>query len=114
MQPREDQGNVAVRIEDLVNELEERKKDLERFIKAKPIYHATKDLKLRIAKETLRERGQGTSVGLIKDLIGTHTADEEANLKQIEMTFKAKVHLIEATKAQLNGWQSINKHISNT
>lgn len=106
--------DVACRIEDLCNELEERKKDLEVFIKTKPIYHAVRDLKKRTAVETAKQRAKGTPVTIIKDIVSGEVDAEEGQLKQIEMEFKAKLHLIDAAKAQLMGWQSINKHFPET
>ena len=106
--------DVSARIEDSCNELEERKKDLEKFVRAKPIYHAVRDLKKRAAVETAKLRAAKVQATLIKDIVSGEVDAEEGHLKQIEMEFKAQLHLIEATKAQLMGWQSIGKHFSET
>lgn len=106
--------DVSMRIEDLCNELEERKKDLQDFVAAKPIYHAIRDLKKRTAIETVKQRAKGTPATITKDIVSGEVDAEEGHLKQIEMELKAKVVLIEATKAQLMGFQSIFKHFPET
>lgn len=106
--------DVAYRIEDLCNELEERKKDLQVFVAAKPIYNAIRDLKKRAAVETAKQRSKGTPATIIKDIVSGEVDAEEAHLKQMEMELKAKIVLIEATKAQLMGFQSIFKHFPET
>ena len=106
--------DVARKIESLCNELEERKKDLQNFVADKPIYNAIRDLKKRVAVETAKQRAKGTPATIIKDIVSGEVDAEEAHLKQTEMELKAKLALIDATKAQLNGWQSINKHFPET
>lgn len=106
--------DISMRIEDLANELEDRKKDLQDFVATKPMYHAIRDLKKRTAVETAKQRAKGTPATVIKDIVGGEVDAEEAQIKQIKMEFDAKRDLIDATKAQLMGFQSIFKYFPET
>lgn len=68
------------------------------------------DKKLGIAIITLREEGK-FPVTLIEKIAKKLCADERYKMELAEGLYKACISNLEALKAQLNGYQSIYKHL---
>ena len=108
-------SQVAFRIEDLCNEIEERKKGLENFVKSKKLRKTLVALNKKIEIETLKAKfDDKLPISLIGNIIKGKCSEEFGDYEQADIEYRSAVKLIEATEAQLNGFQSINRYLDKT
>lgn len=102
---------VAYRIEELCDELEERKKGLEVFVKSKKLAKSLIALNKKIEIETVKAKfDDKIPISIIGNIVKGKCADEFGDYEQADIEYRSAVKLMEATEAQLTGFQSINKY----
>lgn len=106
--------DVALRIEDCCSDLEELIKEIQDFVKQKKF--STAKMLYRKAMETATRTliADKNPVGTVKMLAEGKCAAEEGKVIEAEIEWKALNARLEARKAILNGWQSVNRHLSYT
>lgn len=103
---------VASKIEELCSELEERKKGLEAFVKLGKLRKTLIALNKKIEIETVKAKFDNKMpVSIIGNIVKGKCADEFGDYEQADIEYRSAVKLIEATEAQLNGWQSYNRYL---
>ncbi len=103
--------NVALHMQTIIARLAEINQNSKSLIEAKA--KSTQDYKTSRAVYAAKAKGDGMAVTLIK-----HHAEGEASKEEYDMivaTESLKAHWIhmENLKAQLNAYQSINRHLAN-
>lgn len=104
--------DVAKRIEAINNELAERRKWLESFVRSHRIPNALKDYKKAIELTSAKLRADGTPATLVDKLAQGRCAEKEADLEQAKIEYRAACVLMDAAENEKNGWQSIYKRLS--
>ena len=104
---------VAKRIEDIIKEIGKCRREIEakglRRAKAIAMY----DFRMGDAEETLKTEGK-FPVTLIRDLAKKLCHKDREELEIAEMEYKACISNLMALQAQLNGYQSIFRHLDST
>lgn len=93
-----------------IEQLENLKNDLETtsLIKAT----TSRDYDKNMALVTLKLRSEGTPASIIERLARGECADAKFDMEFAETKYKNVINIIHLTQAQLNGFQSINRHLS--
>lgn len=104
---------VAERIEGLIKAIGLARREIEAkgLEKAKTI--ALYDVKLGSAIQTLREEGNFPAT-LIEKIAKKLCADEREKMETADILYKACISNLQAMMAQLNGYQSIFRHLEVT
>jgi hypothetical protein len=103
---------VAIKIEELCKELDTRKEGLEAFVKLQKLRKALVALNKKIEIETVKAKfDDKMPVSIIGNIVKGKCADEFGDYEQADIEYRSAVKLIEATEAQLNGWQSYNRYL---
>ena len=106
--------DVSARIEDCCGDLEELVKEIQGFVKQKKVSTAKMLYRKAMEKATRTLIADGNPVGTVKMLSEGACAAEEGKVIEAEIEWKALNVRLEARKAILNGWQSVNRHLSIT
>ena len=103
---------VAAKIQRKIDELESFRQRLNQFVANKELSRATVNYEKAkgIEVETLKANGQPVSV--IDSIAKGNCAEQKGDLVQAEITYKALTLNIHVLESQLNGFQSINRHLS--
>ena len=102
---------ISVKIASLCDELEVRKEGLENFVKSKKLCKSLTALNKKIEIETIKAKfDDKLQVSLIGNIVKGKCAEEFGDYEQADIEYRSAVKLIEATEAQLTGFQSIGKY----
>lgn len=101
---------VAKHINLKITELEAIKKELPALAEAKAIAIVKYEKNLAIEMEHLFS--QGTPTTILEKLARGTCADEKGAMDLTDSAYKNCLKIIEITEAQLNGYQSINRYLS--
>ena len=101
---------VAKAIEDVINEIGVFRKQLENkgILKAEAIKNY--DMRMKVAIVTLKDEGKFPAT-LIEKIAKGLCAEDRYQMELGDIGYKACICNIEALKAQLNGFQSIFRHL---
>ena len=102
---------VAKQIEQKIHLLEKGRGGLKELAKNKADTLGAYRKAIEIATITLR--AEGTPVTLIKDLARGACNEQERNMDLAESLYKIQMTKLDSIKAELNGWQSINRFLDN-
>ena len=97
-------------IEKLISEIGHCRREIETKGNARAHAISNYDKQLKIAIVTLRESGKFPAT-LIEKIAKGVCSDHRLTLELAEVGYKACISNLEALKAQLNGYQSIYKHL---
>lgn len=97
-------------IEKIISEIGHCRRDIETKGNARANAISNYDKQLKIAIITLREAGKFPAT-LIEKIAKGVCSDHRLTLELAEVGYKACISNLEALKAQLNGYQSIYKHL---
>lgn len=97
-------------IEKLISEIGHCRRDIETKGNARAKAISNYDKQLKIAIVTLKEAGKFPAT-LIEKIAKGVCSDHRLTLELAEVGYKACISNLEALKAQLNGYQSIYKHL---
>ena len=97
-------------IEKLISEIGHCRREIETKGNARARAISNYDKQLRIAIVVLREEGKFPAT-LIEKIAKGVCCDHREQLELAEVGYKACISNLEALKAQLNGYQSIYKHL---
>ncbi len=97
-------------IEKLISEIGHCRREIEAKGNARANAISNYDKQLKIAIVTLREAGKFPAT-LIEKIAKGVCSDHRLTLELAEVGYKACISNLEALKAQLNGYQSIYKHL---
>ncbi len=97
-------------IEKLISEIGKCRREIETKGNARAMAISNYDKQLKIAIVTLKEAGKFPAT-LIEKIAKGVCADHREQLELAEVGYKACISNLEALKAQLNGYQSIYKHL---
>jgi len=97
-------------IEKLISEIGHCRREIEAKGNARAKAISNYDKQLKIAIVVLREEGK-FPVTLIEKIAKGVCSDHRLQLELAEVGYKACISNLEALKAQLNGYQSIYKHL---
>ena len=103
---------VAQHIEEIIDALKEEGKLSKDLVEAKAKTAAAYDKAMGVNTAALKAAGKPTT--LIKDLARRDAADELYAKIVAEETLKAHYSRMENLRAQMNGYQSINKYLDST
>lgn len=104
---------VAKHMEKIISRLTEESLASEELIDA--MSQATAKYKKERAVQEMRKKGEGVAVTMVKHQAeGGVVADLEADMIKATQSLKAHFAKREDLRAQLNGWQSINKYLDST
>lgn len=101
---------VAECIEGLIKEIGKCRREIEAKGLEKARTLALYDVKLGGAIQILREEGKFPAT-LIEKIAKKLCADDRKAMEEADILYKACISNLEALKAQLNGYQSIFRHI---
>ena len=104
---------VAKRIEDIVKEIGEFRRQIEGKGKERAGAISNYDMRLGIAIVTLKEEGKYPAT-LIEKIAKKLCAMDRERLELAESGYKACISNLTALQAQLNGYQSIFRHLDST
>ncbi len=97
-------------IEKIIKEIGDCRREIETKGNARANAISNYDKQLKIAIVTLREAGKFPAT-LIEKIAKGVCSDHRLTLELAEVGYKACISNLEALKAQLNGYQSIYKHL---
>lgn len=97
-------------IQNIVSEIGGCRREIETKGNARAKAISNYDKQLKIAIVTLREEGK-FPVTLIEKIAKGVCSDHREKLELAEVGYKACISNLEALKAQLNGYQSVYKHL---
>lgn len=97
-------------IEKLISEIGHCRRDIETKGNARAHAISNYDKQLKIAIVTLKENGKFPAT-LIEKIAKGVCSDHRLTLELAEVGYKACISNLEALKAQLNGYQSIYRHL---
>jgi len=100
-------------IEKLIKEIGKCRREIEDKGNARAKAISNYDKQLKIAIVTLRDEGK-FPVTLIEKIAKGVCSDHREKLELAEVAYKACISNLEALKAQLNGYQSIFRHMDET
>ena len=104
---------IAQRIEKLIIEIGKCRREIESRGNERAKAISNYDMRLGIAIATLKDEGK-CPVTIIEKIAKKFCAPDRERLELAESGYKACISNLEALKAQLNGYQSIYKHLDNT
>lgn len=97
-------------IEKIISEIGKCRREIEKKGNARAKAISNYDKQLKIAIVTLKEEGKFPAT-LIEKIAKGVCSDHREQLELAEVAYKACISNLEALKAQLNGYQSIYKHL---
>ena len=103
---------IAKQIESTIETIRAEGKRSEALIQAKAETMRVYDKAVAVTSATLRAGGM--PVGMIKDQAKGDASQLMCEMTVATETLKAHWHRLEYLKAQLNGYQSINRHLDST
>jgi len=103
---------VAKQIEDIIDALKLEGKLSKGFVEAKAKTAAAYDKAMGVRTAALKVIGQPTT--LVKDLARGDSSEQLYDKIVAEGDLKAHFERMENLRAQMNGWQSINKYLDST
>ena len=104
---------VAQAIQGLIQEIGKCRREIESKGKERARAISNYDMRLGIAIVTLKEEGKFPAT-LIEKIAKKICAKDREDLELAESGYKACISNLEALKAQLNGYQSIYRHLDET
>ena len=105
-----DERPVRDIVEKIIKEIGDCRREIEAKGNARANAISNYDKQLKIAIVTLREAGKFPAT-LIEKIAKGVCSDHRLTLELAEVGYKACISNLEALKAQLNGYQSIYKHL---
>ena len=102
--------NVKDAIEKLISEIGHCRRDIETKGNARAKAISNYDKQLKIAIVVLKDEGKFPAT-LIEKIAKGVCCDHREQLELAEVAYKACISNLEALKAQLNGYQSIYRHL---
>ena len=105
-----DERPVRDIVEKIIKEIGDCRREIETKGNARATAISNYDKQLKIAIVTLREAGKFPAT-LIEKIAKGVCSDHRLTLELAEVGYKACISNLEALKAQLNGYQSIYKHL---
>ena len=102
--------NVKDAIEKLISEIGKCRRDIETKGNARAKAISNYDKQLKIAIVVLKDEGKFPAT-LIEKIAKGVCCDHREQLELAEVAYKACISNLEALKAQLNGYQSIYRHL---
>ena len=103
---------TARRIEKKIDELEMFRQRLNKFVANRELSAATVAYEKAKGIDTEELKAEGHPVSIIDSVAKGHCAEQKGDLVQAEITYKAITINIHILESQLNGFQSINRHLS--
>ena len=103
---------VAYHMETIIRRLAEEGAKAETLID--DMAKATADFKRERAISSIKKKAEGVAVTMVKHQAEGEVADLEAEMIRATHTLKAHFAKREDLRAQLNGYQSINRHLAST
>lgn len=103
--------NIADAIEHKIYELEKMRKDINQLVINKA--NAISGYDKAMAREIFLLREKGTSVSIIDKMARGKCVSQRYDMELAEGLYKALISNMQCLQAELNGWQSINRHLSN-
>ncbi len=102
--------NIADAIEHKIYELEDMRGKISKLVedKAKAISQYDKAM----AREIFLLRDKGTSVSIVDKMARGKCVSQRYDMELAEGLYKALISNMNCLQAELNGWQSINRHLS--
>jgi hypothetical protein len=104
------ESEVRVLIQKIISGIGDCRRDIETKGNARANAISNYDKQLKIAIVTLKENGKFPAT-LIEKIAKGVCSDHRLTLELAEVGYKACISNLEALKAQLNGYQSIYKHL---
>lgn len=104
---------VAKRIEGIISEIGKCRRQIETKGIARAKAMSNYDMRIQIAIVTLREEGKFPATLIDRIARGICAKDKE-DMEIAESNYKACISNLNALMAQLNGYQSIYRHLSET
>lgn len=104
---------IAKRIEGIISEIGKCRRQIEKKGMERARTLAIYDVRLGTAVQVLREEGKFPAT-LIEKIAKKLCADDRQKMDEAEIMYKACISNLEALKAQLNGYQSIFRHLDVT
>ena len=104
---------IAVQIENIIKEIGKFRKEIEGKGAERAKAISNYDMRLGVAIITLKEEGKWPATLTLAIAKKVCTLDRE-RLELAESGYKACISNLEALKAQLNGYQSIYRHLDST
>lgn len=105
---------VAKKIEGLCDSIGTKCKDIAKFVASDKLASAMAEYDKAIELALAQLESDGVPVTIRKDKAKGMCKDQLFNLRSLEIKWKAMLSILEATKARLNGYQSVNRHLSET
>ena len=110
MQPETELEKVKNHIRNIIAEIGDYRRDIETKGNARAKAISNYDKQLKIAIVVLKDEGKFPAT-LIEKIAKGVCSDHRLTLELAEVGYKAVISNLEALKAQLNGYQSIYKHL---
>jgi hypothetical protein len=103
---------VAKKIEALCDSVGKKCENIAKFVASDKLPSALAEYDKAIEMAIAQLQANGEPATLTKDKAKGMCKDQLFILKSLEIKWKAMLTILEATKAQLNGYQSVNRHLS--
>ena len=104
-------GQRILALCDAIKKIEE---NVAKFAKSEKLASALAEYDKAIELAIAQLQSEGIPVTVAKDKAKGMCKDQLFNLKSLEIKWKAMLSILESTKARLNGYQSYNRHLSET
>lgn len=104
--------SVSEKINLKITELDQLKNDLHELAVDKAFQAS--NYESNIAKSILKLKEEGQPASILEKLARGLCANDKFNMDLSESKYKNHLKIIDLTEAQLNGYQSINRHLSET
>lgn len=103
---------VAKKIDALCIDIAKKCENIAKFVQSERLASAMAEYDKAIELALAQLESDGVPVTIRKDKAKGMCKDQLFNLRSLEIRWKAMLSILEATKARLNGYQSVNRHLS--